>query len=150
MCWDVMMVGDRWPSVSLVFTRAPPKKNPPLWKMCWLSPGCVVAWLCSSCPCSVVGWNHVCGFQRGGGHHHSTSVFPLCVIVFPLILLVYLYIYVVNLIYILFVIFITRCCSVIYMATYDRVYCPIHLKYANYKFIVYFIILNSYINSCFG
>ena len=79
MCWAVMMVGDMRPSVSMVFTRAPPQKNPPLWKMCWLSPGCLVACLCPFCPCSVVGWNHVCGFRRGGGHHHSTSVFPLCV-----------------------------------------------------------------------
>ena len=63
-----MMVGDRRPAVSLVFTSAPPpkKKKRDLCLMslgCVLSPGCASAVLC--CGMIPLPWT-----QTMGGHHH--------------------------------------------------------------------------------
>lgn len=112
LCWDVMMVGDRRPAVSLVFTSAPPpKKNKKQKKTCawwvWvvLWPDCASAVLC----CGVKPLPRT---QKGGAPSLDRPVFFsecawLCVIVFLLISLVLLYLSVIHLICV-FLIFIMR------------------------------------------
>ena len=101
MCWDVMMVGDRWPSVSLVFTRAPPKKKSPPLKDVLVESG-----FCRGLPVPLLSlfrlWGETMWVDSEGGEGTIIQpAFSLFVWLFSsLILLVYLYIYVMN--YLLF------------------------------------------------
>lgn len=68
LCWDVMMVGDRQPVVSLVFPSAPPKKKRGkkktfawwVWIVLWSD--CTSAVLC----CGVI----PLPWTQNWGHHH--------------------------------------------------------------------------------
>lgn len=99
LCWDVMMVGDRQPVVSLVFPSAPPKKKRGKKKLLPDESGLYCGLTVPLLSC-VVGWYHCHGLRTGGTIIRPAYIFshcgcawvlawvflpfPLCCCIFPL------------------------------------------------------------------